>query len=102
MFEHSYDKIVPWNGKSGNAIFVCIKKKMRYCANKPHKKSLDQYIDRGFICLTNNTMQCFKITALKKRYYLLFSAITMSAAASADASSSLRKFSLSRSFNSER
>jgi hypothetical protein len=26
MFEHSYDKIVPWNGQSGNAIFVCVKK----------------------------------------------------------------------------
>lgn len=26
MFEHDYDKIVPWNGSSGNAIFACIKK----------------------------------------------------------------------------
>jgi ubiquinone/menaquinone biosynthesis C-methylase UbiE len=26
IFEHDYDKIVPWNGQSGNAIFACIKK----------------------------------------------------------------------------
>ena len=25
VFEHDYDKIVPWNGVSGNAIFVCVK-----------------------------------------------------------------------------
>lgn len=26
IFEHDYDKIIPWDQKSGNAIFVCIKK----------------------------------------------------------------------------
>jgi predicted TPR repeat methyltransferase len=26
IFEHDYDKIIPWNGQSGNAIFACIKK----------------------------------------------------------------------------
>ncbi len=26
IFEHDYDKLVPWNGHSGNAIFACIKK----------------------------------------------------------------------------
>jgi ubiquinone/menaquinone biosynthesis C-methylase UbiE len=26
MFEHDYDKIIPWDQISGNAIFVCIKK----------------------------------------------------------------------------
>ncbi|KXI27787.1 class I SAM-dependent DNA methyltransferase [Paraglaciecola hydrolytica] len=26
MFEHDYDKIIPWNQTSGNAIFVCVKK----------------------------------------------------------------------------
>mgnify|MGYP000061460835 CR=1 FL=1 len=25
MFEHDYDKILAWNGKSGNAIFTCVK-----------------------------------------------------------------------------
>ena len=25
MFEHDYDKILPWDGKSGNAIFACVK-----------------------------------------------------------------------------
>ncbi|MBS7663168.1 class I SAM-dependent methyltransferase [Pseudomonas lalucatii] len=25
VFEHDYDKIVPWNQRSGNAIFVCVK-----------------------------------------------------------------------------
>ena len=25
MFEHDYEKITPWQGQSGNAIFVCIK-----------------------------------------------------------------------------
>lgn len=26
MFEHDYDKLLPWNGESGNALFVCVKK----------------------------------------------------------------------------
>ncbi len=26
MFEHDYDKLLPWNGTSGNALFVCVKK----------------------------------------------------------------------------
>lgn len=26
MFEHDYEKIIPWNQISGNAIFVCVKK----------------------------------------------------------------------------
>ncbi|MBR7889574.1 class I SAM-dependent methyltransferase [Marinomonas sp. A79] len=26
MFEHEHDKIAPWQGQSGNAIFVCVKK----------------------------------------------------------------------------
>ncbi|NYR11217.1 class I SAM-dependent methyltransferase [Pseudoalteromonas sp. MIP2626] len=25
MFEHNYEQITPWNGNSGNAIFVCVK-----------------------------------------------------------------------------
>ncbi len=25
MFEHDYEKILPWDGKSGNAIFSCVK-----------------------------------------------------------------------------
>ncbi|MBE0487406.1 class I SAM-dependent methyltransferase [Marinobacter sp.] len=26
VLEHDYDRIVPWDGKSGNALFVCIKR----------------------------------------------------------------------------
>lgn len=26
VFEHDYERIVPWDGESGNAIFVCIKR----------------------------------------------------------------------------
>lgn len=26
MFEHDYEKIIPWEGVSGNAIFICIKR----------------------------------------------------------------------------
>lgn len=26
LFEHDYEKIIPWDGTSGNAIFVCVKK----------------------------------------------------------------------------
>jgi ubiquinone/menaquinone biosynthesis C-methylase UbiE len=26
IFEHDYDKIIPWNHRSGNAIFTCIKR----------------------------------------------------------------------------
>jgi SAM-dependent methyltransferase len=25
IFEHDYDKLIPWNSKSGNALFVCVK-----------------------------------------------------------------------------
>ncbi|WP_029653175.1 class I SAM-dependent DNA methyltransferase [Marinobacter daepoensis] len=26
LFEHDYERIVPWDGESGNAIFVCVKR----------------------------------------------------------------------------
>jgi hypothetical protein len=25
VLEHDYEKILPWNGTSGNAIFACVK-----------------------------------------------------------------------------
>src|SRR5690554_1909220 len=26
IFEHDYERIVPWDGESGNAIFACVKR----------------------------------------------------------------------------
>ncbi len=26
IFEHDYERIVPWDGESGNALFVCVKR----------------------------------------------------------------------------
>ncbi len=26
VFEHDYQKLIPWDGASGNALFACVKK----------------------------------------------------------------------------
>jgi hypothetical protein len=26
VFEHDYEKLIPWNGTSGNALFACVKR----------------------------------------------------------------------------
>lgn len=26
VFEHNYERITPWDGRSGNALFVCVKR----------------------------------------------------------------------------